>query len=338
MARIESRLSGTISASAIAMPKPDSRNATSSRIPVESIRPASSSDSSAKRSPRSSRNRKLSSMNLRIFRSISIPGSPSGDRIGLRGIANVSVHVDEGAVPQLCGQNSQKRGVVAESEQALAAAFLDELVDRVGVEIAGRGDRRSRQRVPDMLGRTGREEAPALRRAIRLLGALDDALRQQGARALAQDVLFAQTSQLELRRYACRKLHHPVIEEREAALDRMSHRHAVALRGKDVAGEQVRRFQVLRLRQPLPACELRRQACSQFAHRIVIADFAAQLGGKELLGGCRSSQPRQVREQRIVRLLEPGAEEGLQIGLRLAAGAGEIRIEAPGTPKAPAGP
>src|ERR1700674_1805059 len=151
------------------MSKPDCRNATSSRIPVESIRPASSSDASASRSPRSSRNRKLSSMNLRTFRSISIPGSPSGDRIGMRGIANVSGNVDEGAVPQLCRQSSQERGVFAESEQALAAAFVDELFDRDGAEIAGRGDRRSRQRVPYMLGRTGRKEAPALRRAIRLL-------------------------------------------------------------------------------------------------------------------------------------------------------------------------
>src|SRR5437764_868376 len=103
----------------------------------------------------------------------------SGDRITLRQIGNSVGHLDEDAMPQLSGENPAKRRIVAEAERALASAFLNEPLDRYGIEIAGRRERAPRYCVADPGRRSQREEASAVRRAIRLLGSLGNFLRQQ---------------------------------------------------------------------------------------------------------------------------------------------------------------
>src|SRR5207237_1305191 len=132
MLRMESRFSGTMSASATRMANCDSRNATSSRMPVESIRPASSSDSLPDSAARSSRNRKLSSMNFRTFGSTSFGTTASllsGDEMRGCGRPYSLGVTDEHAVPQLCRECADEGRVVAEADDLLGAALVDELLD-----------------------------------------------------------------------------------------------------------------------------------------------------------------------------------------------------------------
>ena len=64
---------------------------------------------------------------------------------------------------------------------------------------------------------------------------------RRGAERVAQHVLLAQALELEPRRQARREVDHPRVEEGEAPLHRVRHRHPVALGGEDVARQQVGR-------------------------------------------------------------------------------------------------
>src|SRR5262249_13161754 len=261
MARIESRFSGTISASAMRRPNSPSRNETSSSTPVESISPASISDSPSPIAARSSRKRKFSSMNLRTLRSVSWRMTPpSGDRGCNGGTGSGS---DELAMPKLGRQDADEGRVVAEADEFPVTALGDESLDRAGIEEAGAGKIGRGQAARHVIRRIRADEGGGVWRAVRLLGAVRDRVRQQPLGGFAQDVLLAQAAELDLRRNARAQFDDAVIEEREAALDCMCHRHAVALRGEDVAREQIDGFEILRLRQGMPAHEVGREAFAQ---------------------------------------------------------------------------
>src|SRR6185436_18263478 len=118
---------------------------------------------------------------------------------------------------------------------------------------------------------------------------------------------------------------------------RVRHRHAISLRGEDVAGQQVGRLEVLRLRKRVPAAEVCRQALAQLFHRVVALQARAQLRGEEAPRALRQAETRQVREKRVARVLEAVAEKRLQILERLRLHATEVGIQAPQQGRAPRG-
>ena len=70
------------------------------------------------------------------------------------------------------------------------------------------------------------------------------------------------------------------VEEREAALDRVGHQHAVALRGEDVAGQQGRHLQPLGAGQRVPAGAAGGQRAADRRRRRRLPQSAAQSGGE----------------------------------------------------------
>src|SRR2546421_8098077 len=98
---------------------------------------------------------------------------------------------------QLGRKNTDERHVVAGRDRSeWITALLDQAAHGARLEIASPGDRRGGEQCLDVFGRAGVQEALAVRRAIRLLGALDDRARQVAAELPPEDVLLAQAAQL----------------------------------------------------------------------------------------------------------------------------------------------
>ena len=122
--------------------------------------------------------------------------------------------------------------------------------------------------------------------------------------------------QLHARRDARRELDDAMVEEGEAALDGMRHRHAVALRGEDVAGQQEARFPDT---APATADASARKSAGRlerkFVERVVAGKRrAADRRRRTAWRAAVRAEARQMREQRIVERIEAGREEGRQIG------------------------
>ena len=169
----------------------------------------------------------------------------------------------------------------------------------------------------------------AVRRAIGLLRPRCRCAPARGRFAASRRMCFSRSPRsFSARRDARRELDHAVVEEREAALDRVRHRHAVALRREDVARQQVGGLEILRLRQRMPAREIRRQRwrAARRARRSRRAS-RCRSAEKKSFAPARRAEARQMREQRIVDRVEVGREERLRDsgGLRLQLR--QIRIE-----------
>src|ERR1043166_4479638 len=188
------------------------------------------------------------------------------------------------ALPELGRQHADERGVVAEADEFPVTALGDEALDRGGIEIAGGGDLGRGETARHVIRGIRADERPRVGRAVGLLGAVRDRRWQQPLGGLAEDVLLAQAVELELRWNARAQLDHAVIEEREAALDRVRHGDAIALRGEDVARQQVRGFEILRLRERVPTGKFGGEAFTQFGERVVAGERRAQLAREQRLG------------------------------------------------------
>src|SRR5207244_740788 len=127
------------------------------------------------------------------------------------------------------------------------------------------------------------KEALSTRRADGLFRALRDAFRYQVPSTALKQILFVQNFHLQ-RRWECgSKFNDAVVEKREAPFDRVRHCHAVALRGEDVSGKQVRSFQVLGSRETIPPDVVLRQHRLQFGVYIRALKLTPERVGEEHL-------------------------------------------------------
>ena len=155
---------------------------------------------------------------------------------------------------------------------------------------------------PGLVHRPGLEQRPVAarpeedvsdRRAIRDLRPRPDRLRKHARDGLPQRVLLLQPAQSQRVGQPGRELGQPVVDVREPALDRVGHQHPVALRVQEVALEEGRDLDVLRLRKRREACEARRkrsaQAVGELARR---TRPAAGAPGSASAGSARCSSNR----------------------------------------------
>ena len=204
--------------------------------------------------------------------------------------------VDEPVHEELRGEDAHEGHVVPEADRLAAPHLGDQLADRLRLEQAGApqplGARAAPRRRRSRRVLAGRRSS-LLGRAIRLLRCARDARAAPGRRPQRLSICFSsQALHLQPRRERGGELHHAVVEEREAALDGVRHRHAVALRRQDVARQQVRGLQVLRLREAgaSAANSGGSGAAQRRRPRRAAAAARASSGGEERLALRRQSQ------------------------------------------------
>src|SRR3989442_15012121 len=116
-----------------------------------------------------------------------------------------------------------------------------------------------------------------------------------------------------MRRYRGREFYHPVVEKREPPFHRMSHGHAIPLRGKNVPRKQKRGLQILRLRERVPAGELRGQVIPKLGDRIVPLQLLPELAAVEKAQRRRDTPARPMRIELVGGIFEVLPEKRLQI-------------------------
>ena len=307
MASTESRLSGTISASAIGMLEAPFEEGDelqdAGRIDQAGLEQRLGVGELA----RSSRNRKLSVDEGADLWSTVVMHECSSRfrrrprvRFWLRATARLHEGCDARAGSRGCRRRPRCRG---SRRRRGCAHFCAQLLDRPRIEdTRGRRSRRATDGRLDIGRRVRRRRRTGCPARDRAASAVADRRRQQVRACFAQDVLLAQPAHLQPRRNAGGEFDDAVVEEREAALDRVRHRHAVALRREDVA-----RQQIARSRDTAPATAdasaRTRPAGCRAARRARRSRRAAARRSPEKndLGAGRGAEARQMREQRIAR-------------------------------------
>src|SRR5258708_4928818 len=98
----------------------------------------------------------------------------------------------------------------------------------------------------------------------------------------------------------------------------MSHGYTVALRGKNVAGQQIRRLQVLSLGKAVPARIGIREKGQKLRVGVVASHRACELLREEQLNSGGKLPAGQMGKKRTPQVLGTGAEELLKIRRRQA--------------------
>src|SRR5258707_5242271 len=312
---MESRLSGMSSSSSTLIAYVSSRNVTSSSTPVESMIPRSRKESSFDRPSPTCPKGKLSTTNRRS----------SCSTFGMREL--LSEASDELVGHELGRENPDQRHVVLDPDGAAVAELCHQLVDGDRIEDAVVRDALWREQLLHVLEAGSAEEALSLGGSIGLLGPLPHGWRHQARRTALQQVFLVEDPHLQTRRDPRRELDHPVIQEGEPRLDRVRHRHPVALGRQDVTGQQGGGLQVLGLTETVPPRKACRQRVSQLRKAIVIADLRSGGVGKERLE-LRGERPswKEV-EELVARLVRSRAEESLQVGAGLRLEGAQVGIQ-----------
>src|SRR5688572_6785865 len=162
-------------------------------------------------------------------------------------------------VPQLRGEDCDERLVLARSRDLAGPAPGGESRDRACREHSRARERVATEHVADPGRRSGAEEARRVGSAIGLFRAGAYRCRNDASGPPSQNLLLAKTPQARARWQCSGELEETVIEEWEAALHAMRHRHAVALRAEKVRRQQQRHFEIRRAIQRRPCEEARGQ-------------------------------------------------------------------------------
>ena len=193
----------------------------------------------------------------------------------------------------------------------------DDALDGLRPEDPGGAQALGAQQLADVLGRVLADEDAADRRPVRTLAARVDLLGQERADGAAQRVLLLEPAQPQPVGQRGGELRHAVVEEREAALDRVAHQHPVALRVQQVALEEGLDLDVLRLAERAEALEPVGQPRDQARGRVVGGAGALDDAGVE-----HAERARGVREadavavERVVRVGQPAPVEARDEGAR----------------------
>ena len=225
----------------------------------------------------------------------------------------MTVVLHELPMPQLGGEDADEGGVVAEAGQRARTGFLVKARDGAGIEKSGACNRLLAQALSDTGLNLPVDEGTAVRRPVGLLWPVDNRVWDKAFRHAAQDVLFLEPLQLCLRRKPASEFHHPMIEEREAALNPVCHRHPVALAGEDVARQEKTRFEELGLVERMPTAKVSREARRQVFGSIVTAKGCLEFIRIEDLGGGGAAKARPVGEKQVVGPVGASAEVGRQV-------------------------
>ena len=206
---------------------------------------------------------------------------------------------------------------VSLARSAFASNFATTRWTASGRKIAGGAQALGAQQLADVLGRVLADEDAADRRPVRTLAARVDLLRQERADGAPQRVLLLEPAQPQPVGQRGGELRDAVVEEREAALDRVAHQHPVALRVQQVALEEGLDLDVLRLAERAEALEPLGQPRDQARGRVVGGAGALDEPGVE-----HAERARGVREadavavERVVRLGQAAPVEARDEGAR----------------------
>ncbi len=138
---------------------------------------------------------------------------------------------DELVYHELGRKDADQRHVVFDSDRQPSAEFIDQGLDRGGLKEATLSNLCRLERRLDIIATSAvGEEAFSLRSAVRLLVSLLDRMRYEMFRTALQNIFLIQYLHFEIGWDRCCQLDYPVIQEREASLDRMRHCHPVSLR------------------------------------------------------------------------------------------------------------
>ena len=143
-------------------------------------------------------------------------------------------------VQQHHGQNPDERHLVALTHEALgvAPAFLNQRLDSGGREEPGLTQPSFLEQVANVLRRAAAHERAQDRRPIRSLFPPNDVGREEWPYGLAENVFLAEPGQLRTVGKSGGELRDAMVQERETPLHRVAHQHSIALRVKQVSGEE----------------------------------------------------------------------------------------------------
>ncbi|MNC85152.1 hypothetical protein D3C83_07360 [compost metagenome] len=145
---------------------------------------------------------------------------------------------------------------------------------------------------------------------------------------MLEHVLFIEHAQLVCVRQRIGQRHNILVEKREAALDRMGHQHAVALRGQEIAAEQRVDLDVLILRQRTPVPELDRKAGQEFRDHIAARDCVTEGVAEQPLDRRGGAPTKLVTESWCLVARKIASEDAPRQCLARHRRAGEIGVQA----------
>ena len=212
---------------------------------------------------------------------------------------------------------------------ARGGAFSHHPGDCVWIEEACVRDGCRIEQLTDVLGCVRACESGGDGRAVRDLAPLRDLRRKQGCHRLSQNVLLLKATQPQVVGEAGGELCDAIVEEREPALDRETHEHAVGLGVEQVRRQERRDLQILGLGQRCPARERPGQARADALARVALRSSARNdLRGQEPDAAGGVCEAEGVAVQRIVRLRQAAAVEAREKGAGTTEILAEILVQA----------